>query len=99
MNLALADVGGEVLVVSQFTLYGDVRKGGGRRGPARRAPAIAAGARGGVRAGAGGAWAQPCGRGVFGAHMEVELLNDGPVTLVLDAGPLSPRRRGPQTGR
>jgi len=83
MNLALADVGGEVLVVSQFTLYGDVRKG--RRpswtgaadpGPAaERVEALAlALERRGLKV----------GRGVFGAHMEVDLLNDGPVTLVLD---------------
>jgi D-tyrosyl-tRNA(Tyr) deacylase len=87
MNLALADVGGEVLVVSQFTLYGDVRKG--RRpswtgaadpGPAaERVEALAlALERRGLKV----------GRGVFGAHMEVELLNDGPVTLVLDAAEL-----------
>jgi D-tyrosyl-tRNA(Tyr) deacylase len=87
MNLALGDVGGEVLVVSQFTLYGDVRKG--RRpswtgaadpGPAAErveALALALEARG-----------LQVGRGVFGAHMEVELLNDGPVTLVLDAAEL-----------
>jgi D-tyrosyl-tRNA(Tyr) deacylase len=87
MNLALADVGGEVLVVSQFTLYGDVRKG--RRpswtgaadpGPAaERVEALAlALERRGLKV----------GRGVFGAHMEVDLLNDGPVTLVLDAAGL-----------
>ena len=88
MNLALADVGGEALVVSQFTLYGDVRKG---RRPswidaadpdvaAERVEAFARGARGARRA--------EVGRGVFGAHMEVELLNDGPVTLILDAATL-----------
>ena len=87
MNLALGDVGGEVLVVSQFTLYGDVRKG--RRpswtaaadpGPAaERVEAFAVALeRRGLRV----------GRGVFGAHMEVELLNDGPVTLMLDASEL-----------
>ena len=87
MNLALADVGGEVLVVSQFTLYGDVRKG--RRpswtgaadpGPAaERVEALAlALERRGLKV----------GRGVFGAHMELDLLNDGPVTLVLDAAEL-----------
>ncbi len=87
MNLALADVGGEVLVVSQFTLYGDLRKG--RRpswsdaaGPDEadallESLAAALEARG-LRV----------EQGVFGAHMQVELLNDGPVTLVLDTASL-----------
>ena len=83
MNLALGDVGGEVLVVSQFTLYGDVRKG--------RRPSWTAAADPGPAAERVEAFAVALerrglavGRGVFGAHMEVELLNDGPVTLVLE---------------
>ena len=83
MNLALADVGGAVLVVSQFTLYGDARKG--------RRPSYVAAAR--------PEHAEPlCQRvadllraegvpvetGVFGAMMAVRLVNDGPVTLWLD---------------
>lgn len=84
MNLALADVGGEVLVVSQFTLYGDVR--GGRRPSWTRAaePGIAA-ERVEELATSLEARGLVVRRGVFGAHMEVELLNDGPVTLILDA--------------
>ena len=83
MNLALADVGGEVLVVSQFTLYGDVRKGGrpswtGAADPGPAAQRVEALALALERRGL------TVGRGVFGAHMEVDLLNDGPVTLVLD---------------
>ena len=84
MNLALDDVGGAALVVSQFTLYGDLRKG--------RRPSWAAAADPEVAAARVEAFAQALenrgvrvARGVFGAHMEVELLNDGPVTLVLDA--------------
>lgn len=87
MNLALADVGGEVLVVSQFTLYGNVRKG--------RRPSWAGAAEPGPAAERMEAFAQALearglrvGRGVFGAHMEVDLLNDGPVTLILDAAEL-----------
>jgi D-tyrosyl-tRNA(Tyr) deacylase len=83
MNLALADVGGAVLVVSQFTLLGDVSKG--------RRPSFVTAARGeraerlyervasqlreaGV----------PVGTGRFGAAMAVELVNDGPVTILID---------------
>lgn len=84
MNLALSDVGGEVLVVSQFTLYADLRKG--RRPswtdaaePDRAAELVEAFATELERCGVG------VGRGVFGADMQVELLNDGPVTLLLDS--------------
>jgi D-tyrosyl-tRNA(Tyr) deacylase len=84
VNLSLADVGGEALVVSQFTLYGDVRKG--RRpswidaeDPERADAMVEAFAR--ELEGHG----YPVSRGRFGAHMEVELVNDGPLTLWLDA--------------
>ncbi len=87
MNLSLADVDGACLVVSQFTLYGDVRKG--RRpswtqaaGPAVAAELVEAFAR------ALEARGLAVRRGVFGAHMQVDLLNDGPVTLMLDGGTL-----------
>ena len=97
MNLALADVGGEVLVVSQFTLYGDVRKGRRpswtRRRRSRTRPPSAwrrspARSRRGV---------SRVGPGVFGAHMEVELVNDGPVTLVLDGAATRARRTAAAT--
>jgi D-tyrosyl-tRNA(Tyr) deacylase len=71
----------EVLCVSQFTLYGDTRRGN-RPGFTAAAPPERAAAlyeRFCARLGAG--------RGVFGAHMEVELVNDGPVTLLLELGP------------
>jgi len=82
MNLALADVGGEALVVSQFTLYGDVRRG---RRPSwtQAAPPEEAEPRVEAFARALEARGVPVARGVFGARMEVELVNDGPVTLVL----------------
>jgi D-tyrosyl-tRNA(Tyr) deacylase len=83
MNRSVVEAGGAVLVVSQFTLYGDVRRG--RRPsfiaaapPEAAEPLVGLVAEGLQRAGV------PCATGRFRAHMEVELLNDGPVTLVLE---------------
>jgi len=86
MNLALADVGGAVLVVSQFTLYGDASRG--RRpsfvGAARPETAVPLYDRFVARLRAQGLRVET---GEFGAHMDVEIHNDGPVTLVLDRDP------------
>jgi D-tyrosyl-tRNA(Tyr) deacylase len=83
-NLALADVDGRVLVVPQFTLLGDLRKG---RRPSwtDAAPPEVAAERVEAFARALEHRGLDVGRGVFGAHMEVDLVNDGPFTLVLDA--------------
>ena len=90
MNRSLVDVGGEALVISQFTLYGNCRKG--RRPSFVRSapPEIAA-----------PLYLRFCdllvdegievGRGVFGADMKVSLINDGPVTLVVDTPTGSPQ--------
>ena len=84
MNLSLADVGGQVLVVSQFTLYGDVRKGRRPSWTDAEDPAVAE-----PRVEDLGRALEARGltvaRGRFGAHMHVDLVNDGPVTLILDA--------------
>lgn len=83
MNLGLEDVGGALLVVSQFTLYGDARKG--------RRPSFIAAARPEIAIPlyerfiellrAGGIQVET---GEFGAMMDVELVNDGPVTLWIE---------------
>lgn len=84
MNLAIGDVGGAALVVSQFTLYADTRKG---RRPAfvDAAPAGQAEALYQVFIEALRTEGVPVDTGQFQAHMAVELVNDGPVTLVLEA--------------
>ncbi len=90
MNLALSDVGGEVLVVPQFTLYGDTSRG---RRPSwvRATPPDDAEARVEAFALALERLGAPVQRGVFREHMEVDLVNDGPVTLLLEGGPSGPR--------
>ena len=84
-NLSLADVGGEILVVSQFTLYADVRKGRRPSWTSAAAPDVASD-RVEMFAAALERRGFRVARGVFGADMDVELVNDGPFTLVLDAG-------------
>jgi D-tyrosyl-tRNA(Tyr) deacylase len=86
MNRSVLDVGGDVLVVSQFTLYGECRKG---RRPDFLASAPAEEARALYRK-----FLEIMNKhypgvaeGVFGAKMNVRLVNDGPVTLIIDRGP------------
>jgi D-tyrosyl-tRNA(Tyr) deacylase len=79
MNRSVADAGGEILCVSQFTLYGDARKGNRPSfvdaAPAEEAEPLYEQVRQGL--GAEG--------GTFGARMAVELVNDGPVTLLVES--------------
>lgn len=81
---SVEDVGGSVLLVSQFTLYADTRRGRRPAFTAAAAPEIAAPLVEAVRAAlAGRGLAVETGR--FGAHMLVESVNDGPVTILLDS--------------
>ena len=91
-NLALADVSGAVLVISQFTLIADLRKG--RRPAFTRAarPESAAPLVERFTARLRAAGVDVAG-GRFGEHMLVELINDGPVTIVIDSAELERPRR------
>ena len=92
-NESVAEIGGGVLVVSQFTLISDVRKG--RRpsftGAARPEQAKPLVERFAAQLAAAGV---PTASGRFGAMMEVELVNDGPFTVVIDSSELERSRRG-----
>ncbi|HEY2786412.1 MAG TPA: D-aminoacyl-tRNA deacylase [Fimbriiglobus sp.] len=84
MNLSVQDVNGGVLVVSQFTLFADCAKGRrpsfiGAARPEIAEPLVSAFANG-LRA-----LGIPVGEGRFGADMQVELVNDGPVTIIVDS--------------
>ena len=85
MNLALKDVNGELLIISQFTLYGDCKRSGNR-------PSFSDSAKPDIAIPLYEYFVEECKKqipvvqtGIFGADMKVSLLNDGPVTLILDS--------------
>lgn len=87
-NLSIQDIGGEAIVVSQFTLYADTRKG---RRPSFTKAALPDVAEPLIEQFAAYLHAQgvPTQTGAFGAHMLVEIENDGPVTILLERHPTS----------
>ncbi len=85
MNLSLQDINGELLVISQFTLYGNCKKSGNR-------PSFSEAAKPNIAISLYEYFINECKklipvveRGIFGAEMQVNLLNDGPVTIILDS--------------
>ena len=85
MNLALKDVNGELLIISQFTLYGDCKKSGNR-------PSFSEAARPEIAIPLYEYFVNECKKqipivetGIFGANMKVNLLNDGPVTIIIES--------------
>lgn len=85
MNLSLEAVNGELLIVSQFTLYGDCKHSGNR-------PSFSDSAKPDIAIPLYEYFVNECKKriavvetGVFGAHMDVNLLNDGPVTIIIDS--------------
>lgn len=85
MNRSVLDVGGQVLVVSQFTLLADARKGNRPSYTGAAPPTVAEPLYERFVALVAAALGQPVPTGIFGADMQVSLLNDGPVTIVLDS--------------
>ena len=85
MNLSLKDVNGELLIISQFTLYGDCKKSGNR-------PSFSDSAKPDLAIPLYEYFVEECKKqipvvqtGIFGADMKISLLNDGPVTIILDS--------------
>ena len=85
MNLALKDVNGELLIISQFTLYGDCKKSGNR-------PSFSEAARPEIAIPLYEYFVNECKKqipivetGIFGTDMKVNLINDGPVTIIIES--------------
>jgi D-aminoacyl-tRNA deacylase len=84
MNLAIPEVGGDIIVVSQFTLHASAKKGNRPSYIRAARPETAIPLYEKFISTLESSLGKPVGSGVFGAHMDVSLVNDGPVTIILD---------------
>lgn len=85
MNLSIQDIGGEMIVVSQFTLHASIRKGNRPSYIRAARPETAIPLYERLVSEFSKTLGKQVGTGVFGAHMDVSLINDGPVTIILDS--------------
>lgn len=85
MNCSVLDIGGEILLVSQFTLHASTRKGNRPSYIKASKPPVAIPLYESLIRQLGVDLGKPVGTGIFGADMQVELVNDGPVTIIIDS--------------
>ncbi len=85
MNQSVVDAGGEIIIVSQFTLHASTKKGNRPSFLRAAAPAVSEPLYQSFCLAMEGELGRPVGRGVFGADMKVSLVNDGPVTILIDS--------------
>lgn len=85
MNLSVKDVEGDVLIVSQFTLYASTVKGNRPSYIKAAKPQVAVPLYEGFMKKVESELGKPVGKGIFGADMKVSLVNDGPVTIIIDS--------------
>ena len=85
MNLSVKDVGGEILAISQFTLYASTVKGNRPSYIKAAKPDVAVPLYEKFLSALASELGKPVGKGIFGADMTVNLLNDGPVTIITDS--------------